>query len=156
MKILALFMGALIMFQCYANEETMNYSFFSGKCWGFFVPYINTDENSNKKEYLAVVIYFQKDTLTIISADRTYKTKYIIENGIIKYHDRNGKYLINRHLFYNRRHNILYYKKPGFWYFIPKKIIYYPLQVNVAQKTIEEFQKNEYHKFQTNQGGTNP
>ncbi len=141
-------MGVLTMFQCYTNDKIMNYPFFSGKYWGLFVPYTSANENSNQKEYLAVVIYFQEDTLTIISADRTYKTKYNIENGIIKYHDINGNYFIDRNLFYNQKHNILYYKKPGFWYFIPQKIIYYPLRAIVAQKAIEEFQKNEYHKFQ--------
>ena len=148
MKKIALLMGIFAMLQCFADDKSMGYSFFSGKYWGMFIPYEKNDANLNKKEYIAVVIYFQKDTLSIISASGTYKAKYSIENEIIKYHERNGRYLINRNLFYDKRQNILYYKKPGSWYFIPQKIIYHPLQADVAQKVIEEFQKREYHKIQ--------
>ncbi|MBQ3640393.1 hypothetical protein II906_00435 [bacterium] len=136
MKKLVLFMGILVMFQCSANEK----SFFSGKYWGHFVPYTNANAsaNENKKKYLAVVIYFQEDILTIVSASRTCKTKYNIKNGIIIYRERNGNYLISRNLFYDQSNTILYYKKPGFWYFIPQKVIYNPIQADVAQKAIDE------------------
>ena len=149
MKKLALSMGILTMLSCCANDKAVDGSLFSGKYWGLFVPYVKTDAGSDKKEYLAVVIYFQKDTLSIVSASGTFKTKYDIVNGIIKYHERNGKYLIERRLFYDRKQNVLYHEKPGFWYFIPQKIIYVSLSADVARKTIEAFQKNEYHKFQT-------
>lgn len=153
MKILALWIMIFTLFQSHANEKSMTYSFFTGKYWGLFVPY--PDPNPNKKEYLAVVLYFQNDTLSIISASRTCKTRYNIEDGIIKHHERNGKHFFIRYLFYNQKRNILYYQKPGYWYFIPKKIIYYPLSSDVAQKAIEGFQKNEYHKFESFNIGRN-
>ena len=141
-------MGFFAIIQCYADDKTMCYSFFSGKYWAMFVPYEKHDASLNKKEYIAVVLYFQKDTLSIISASGTYKTKYSIDNEKIKYHERNGRHLINRNLFYDKKQNILYHKKPGRWYFIPQRIIYHPLQADVAQNVIEEFQKREYHKIQ--------
>ena len=142
-------MGIITMFQCYANDNSINYAYFSEKYWGLFVPYPNnTHSTSNNKEYLAVVIYFQKDTLTIISATKTYKTKYNIEDGVIKYQEKNGKHFINRRIFYDQKGNILYYKKPGFWYIIPEKIIYHPLCTEIAYDAIERLQKNELHKFE--------
>ena len=67
-KKLALLMGFFAIIQCYADDKTMCYSFFSGKYWAMFVPYEKHDASLNKKEYIAVVLYFQKDTLSIISA----------------------------------------------------------------------------------------
>ena len=148
MKKIILSLGIITMFQCFANENPINYAHFSEKYWGLFIPRPDTHSTSDHKEYPAVVIYFQKNTLTIISAAKTYQTKYNIEEGVIKYHKKNGKHLIDRRIFYNQKDNTLYYKKPGFWYFIPKKIIYHPLRDETAQKAIEELRKNEFHKFE--------
>ena len=150
-KILAVSIMILAMFQGYANEKSMTYSRFSEKYWGLFVPYVDTNAGSNKKEYLAVVIYFQNDTLSIISATGIYKAKYNIEDGIIKYYERNGKHLILRHLFYDQKNNFFYYKKPGYWYFIPQKIVYCPLEADVAQKAIKHFSFSGHYKFEFNE-----
>ena len=103
----------------------------------YFAQYVSyTTPQGVSKKSIREIIELKNNEIIFYSHKRCRKYLFSWNDDCLEY--KKGKNTFR--IFYDSSTNELYTKKPGKWFFIPKKIVYRPLAAETASKRIKQWQ----------------
>ncbi len=116
-----------------SGEQSMTISSCT-RYWGLYVCYAST--SGIPQRTLEKIIMLKNNEITFYSHQRERKYSFTLKENSIEYKQEHD---VTQRIFYDSIRNELFKKKPGKCFFIPEKIVFVPLDDNVAQKQIGEW-----------------
>ena len=102
----------------------------------YFISCSSSKNSFVLKKSIREIIELKNNEIIFYSHKRCRKYLFSWNDDCLEY--KKGKNTFR--IFYDSSTNELYTKKPGKWFFIPKKIVYRPLAAETASKRIKQWQ----------------